>query len=180
MRDNAARRLAVYLVCAAAALSANYVLGQDMPWDTINYHFYLGFSALHDRFSQDYFAAGAPSYFNPYAYVPFYALVNAGLPPLAISSALTLVHSVIFLLTFELAVCACPSEDRRLQLGYGSCAVAMTFLNPILMQQIGSSYADILTAVPVLGGGCCSPSRCARPISRAPCVQDSCSGRRRP
>jgi hypothetical protein len=39
-----------------------------------------------------------------------------------------------------------------MQMTYGVLAVAMTFLNPILVQQIGSSFADITTAELVLGG----------------------------
>jgi hypothetical protein len=146
------QRLPVYLACTVLALIVNYLLGNDMAWDTLNYHFYAGFSAVNDRFAQDYFAAGPPSYFNPYAYVPFYALVRAGLSPLEISSALAVAHSAILWLTFELALCVCPSDDRRVRLTYGVCAVAMAFLNPILVQQIGSSYADISTAVLVLAG----------------------------
>ncbi|HME38531.1 MAG TPA: hypothetical protein VKG63_06170, partial [Steroidobacteraceae bacterium] len=103
-------RLPVYAACTVLALVTNYLLGKDMAWDTLNYHFYAGFSALNDRFAQDYFAAGPPSYFNPYAYVPFYALVRAGLSPLEISSVLAAVHSAILWLTFELALCACPSD----------------------------------------------------------------------
>lgn len=152
LRGSPSIRLPVYAACTAIALLINYLLGADLPWDTLNYHLYSGFSALNDRFSQDYFAAGPPSYFNPYAFVPFYALIKAGLTPLQVSSALTLIHSLVFLLTFELAVCICPFDDRRKQLAYGACAVAMTFLNPILVQQIGTSYADVMTAVPVLGG----------------------------
>jgi hypothetical protein len=146
------RRLPVYLACTVLALVTNYLLGKDMAWDTLNYHLYAGFSAVNDRFAQDYFAAGAPSYFNPYAYLPFYALVRAGLSPLEISSALAVVHSVILWLTFELAVCVCPSDDRRMQMAYGVCAVAMAFFNPILVQQIGSSFADITTGELVLAG----------------------------
>jgi hypothetical protein len=134
------------------ALVTNYLLGKDMAWDTLNYHIYAGFSAVNDRFTQDYFAAGAPSYLNPYAYVPFYALVRGGLSPLEISSALAVVHSAILWLTFELAVCVCPSDDRRMQMAYGVCAVAMAFFNPILVQQLGSSFADITTAELVLAG----------------------------
>jgi hypothetical protein len=148
----ALQRLPVYAACTVLALVANYLLGQDMAWDTQNYQFYAGFSAVNDRFTQDYFAAGPPSYFNPYAYVPFYALVRAGLSPLEISSALAVAHSVILWLTFELAVCVCPSDDRRARMTYGVCAVAMTFVNPILVQQIGSSFADITTAELVLAG----------------------------
>jgi hypothetical protein len=145
-------RLPIYLACTLLALVTNYLLGKDMAWDTLNYHFYAGFSAVNDRFAQDYFAAGPPSYFNPYAYVPFYALVRAGLSPLEISSALAAAHSVILWLTFELALCVCPSEDRRVRMTYGVCAVTMAFLNPILVQQLGSSFADITTAALVLAG----------------------------
>ena len=145
-------RVPVYVACTLAALITNYLLGKDMAWDTLNYHLYAGFSALNDRFAQDYFAAGPPSYFNPYAFVPFYILVKAGLSPLAISSLLAIVHSIIFWLVYELAICVCPSYDRRVQMMFGVCAIAMTFLNPILVQQIGSSFADITTAELMLGG----------------------------
>src|ERR1700678_369305 len=81
-------RWRVYLACVALALVCNYVLGKDMAWDTLNYHLYLGFSALNDRFGQDYFAAGPLAYLNPYAYIPFYAMVSAGLSALVICSIL--------------------------------------------------------------------------------------------
>ncbi len=148
----ALQRLPVYLACTVLALVTNYLLGKDIAWDTVNYHLYAGFSAVNDRFAQDYFAAGPPAYFIPYAYVPFYVLVRAGFTPLEITSALAVLHSVILWLTFELAVCVCPSDERRARMTYGICAVTVAFLNPILMQQIGSSYADITTTVPVLAG----------------------------
>jgi hypothetical protein len=142
----------VYFACLALALACNYVLGKDMAGDTLNYHFYLGFSALNDRFGQDYFAAGPLSYLNPYAYIPFYAMVRAGLPALVICSAFAAVHSIILWLSFELGVAVCPSEDGRTRVFAGSCAVALAFMNPILMQQIGSCFADITTAELALGG----------------------------
>jgi len=145
-------RLPVYAACTVVALAANYLLGKDLAGDTLNYQFYAGFSAVNDRFAQDYFAAGPPSYFNPYVYVPFYALVKAGLSPLAVSSVLAVFHSVILWLTFELAVCVCPTQDRRMRMTYGVCAAAMAFLNPIFVQQIGSSYADITTTVLIVAG----------------------------
>ena len=145
-------RLIVYAACTAATLIANYLLGKDLAWDTLNYHLYAGFSALNDRFAQDYFAAGAPSYFNPYAYVPFYAMVHTGLSSLTISSIFALVHSVIFWLTFELALCVCPSNDRLPRLIFGICAIILAAVNPILIQQIGSTFADITTAELLLGG----------------------------
>ena len=147
-----AGRWRVYLACVALALACNYVLGKDMAWDTLNYHLYLGFSALNDRFGQDYFAAGPLAYLNPYAYIPFYAMVRAGLPALAICSIFAAVHSIILWLSFELGVAVCPSKDGRTRVFAGSCAVALAFMNPILMQQIGSCFADITTAELALAG----------------------------
>jgi hypothetical protein len=145
-------RWPVYSGCMVLALACNYVLGKDMAWDTLNYHLYLGFSALNDRFSEDYFAAGMLSYFNPYAYAPFYAMVHAGLPALVICSIFAAAHSVILWLSFELGVAVCPSTDGRTRVFAGSCALALAFMNPILMQQIGSCFADITTAELALGG----------------------------
>ena len=145
-------RWLVYLACVALAIACNYVLGKDMAWDTLNYHLYSGFSALNDRFGQDYFAAGPPTYFNPYAYVPFYAMVHAGLPALAICSVFAAVHSMILWLTFELGVAVCPSKDARSRLFAGCCAVALAFMNPVLLQEIGSCFADITTAEIALAG----------------------------
>ena len=142
----------VYLVCVALALACNYVLGKDLAWDTLNYHLYAGFSALNNRFGQDYFAAGSLAYLNPYAYAPFYAMVRAGLPALVICSIFAAAHSIILWLTFELGVAVCPSTVGRTRVFAGSCAVALAFMNPILMQQIGSCFADITTAELALGG----------------------------
>jgi hypothetical protein len=142
----------VYLACIALALACNYLLGKDMAWDTLNYHFYLGFSALNDRFKQDYFAAGLLAYLNPYAYAPFYVMVRAGLPALVIGSAFAVVHGIILWLVFELGVSVCPSKNGNSRFLVGICSVALAFMNPVLMQQIGSCFADITTAELALGG----------------------------
>ncbi|MGH7171549.1 MAG: hypothetical protein ACRELG_14835, partial [Gemmataceae bacterium] len=149
-RNRAVERIAVYAACTLVAFITILRLGKDLPWDTIHYHLYAGFSALHNRFSQDYFAAGPESYDNPYAYVPFYLLVSAGLTSLQISSVLAVAQSAILWLSYELASRVCPSEDRRTRVAIGVCAVALAFANPILIQQFGTSFADITTAEIVL------------------------------
>jgi hypothetical protein len=83
-------RAYVYAACTLSAIVFYDAFGKDMASDTLHYHFYAGFSALNDRFAQDYFAAGPQSYFNPCAYVPFYVLVKMGLPGLLISIVLAL------------------------------------------------------------------------------------------
>jgi hypothetical protein len=145
-------RVYVYAACTVLAVALNYIFGKEMAGDLLHYHFYSGFSALNDRFEQDYFAAGAQSYFNPYAYVPFYLLVRLGLPGLAVGTVLAMIHSVVLWITYELACSVYPSQDRQGRFFFGLCATVLAFMNPVLLQQIGSSFADITTTGLVLGG----------------------------
>ena len=143
-------RLPMYLACTALALVVNYLFGKEMAWDTLNYHMYAGFAGVHDRLNQDYFAAGPQSYINPYAYVPFYALVSSGLPALLVASVLAVLHSVILWLTFELALVIFPAGGERQRVTLAIYATVLAAANPVLLQQIGSSFADITTAELVL------------------------------
>jgi hypothetical protein len=143
-------RLVIYFACAAAAVIANYLLGKDMMWDTLDYHLYAGFSALHDRFSQDYFAAGPQSYFNPYVYVPFYLLARSGMSALMAASILAIAQSGLLWLTYEIATAIVASETPGKRIAIGVCAVALAFANPIVIAELGSSYSDITTAALVL------------------------------
>lgn len=145
-------RLPVYALCTALVLVTSCLLGKDMRWDTLDYHFYAGFSALHDRFGRDYFAAGSQSYFNPYAYVPFYLLSMSGLPAIAVASVLAVVQSGILWLTYEIAREVIPGAGAITRLMLALCAVALAFANPILINEFGSSYADVTTAEIALGG----------------------------
>lgn len=151
-RIGASPRFWVYVSCATIAVLVSYLLGKEMMWDTLDYHFYAGFSALHDRFGADYFAAGTQSYLNPYVYIPFYALVRSGLPALYVASILAAVQSVILWLTYELTLAIAPSDDPRTRVTMGVCAALLAFANPIVINQLGSSYTDVLTAELVLAG----------------------------
>jgi hypothetical protein len=145
-------RLPVYIGFTLASLVLNYAFGKETAFDSLHYHFYDGFSALNDRFGVDYFAAGAQSYFNPYAYVPFYVLVKLGLPALAVGSVLAAIQSVALWITYELACAICPSASRWNRFFFGLCASTLALMNPILLQEIGSSFADLTTTPLVLGG----------------------------
>jgi hypothetical protein len=135
-----------------SAVALNYIFGKEMSWDLVHYHFYAGFSALNDRFEQDYFAAGPQSYFNPYAYIPFYVLVKLGLPGLVVATVLAMIHGVVPCLTYELACRVSPSQDRKERFFFGLCVTTLAFMNPILLQQIGTSFSDITTTALVVGG----------------------------
>lgn len=145
-------RFAVYVTCVLAALLVSCLLGKDMTWDTLDYHLYAGFSALHDRFEQDYFAAGPQSYFNPYVYVPFYLLATSRLTALAVASILAVLQSGLLWLSYELALAVVPQATAQTRIAMGVCAVLLSLVNPILINQLGGSSADVITAEIVLAG----------------------------
>lgn len=145
-------RLYVYLACTLLTVVVGFVLGKDTRWDTLDYHFYAGFTALHDRFGRDYFAAGTQSYFNPYVYVPFYLLVRSGMPAVVIATVLAVAQSCILWLTYEIGIAVAPAERKGVRIGIGAFAAALTLANPILINQVGSSYIDCLTGEVVLVG----------------------------
>ena len=147
-------RFVIYPACTVLALMVSYALGKEMAWDTLNHHLYAGFSAIHDRFAQDYFAAGPQGYLNPYAYVPFYALVAIGLPALAVASVLAAFQSVMLWLTYELGLIVSPTGTPWRRAAFALCGVALASLNSILLQQLGTSFTDITTGELVLGGWC--------------------------
>lgn len=147
-----APRFIVYCCCTLVALLTSYHLGKDMAWDTLDYHFYAGFSALHARFNQDYFAAGPQSYLNPYIFAPFYLLATSSLTSLQVALILAAVQSVILWLTYELALAVAPPAGPRARVVLGICAVTLAFANPVLINQFGSSFADVLTAEIVIAG----------------------------
>jgi hypothetical protein len=145
-------RFYVYLACTVFAILTSYHLGKEMLWDTMDYHVYAGFSALQDRFGRDYFASGPQAYFNPYAYVPFYLLLRSTLTPLEDASILAALQSAILWLTFELALVVGPRDKPRVRLAVGALAVAFALANPVLINELGSSYVDITTGEVALAG----------------------------
>jgi hypothetical protein len=151
-RETAPYRWHVYAACTVVAIALNYLLGKEMASDLLHYHFYAGFSALNDRFEHDYFAAGPNSYLNPYAYAPFYVLLKTSLPGLAVGTILAAIHSVVLWLTYELACRVSPFDDRRQRFFFGLYVTVFAFMNPVLLQQIGSSFSDITTTGLVLSG----------------------------
>lgn len=125
--------------------------GKDVNFDQLNYHFYSGFSALHDRLQQDFMPASAQTYFNPYLYVPFYLLASAGLPAIVVGLALATMHAGNVLAIWWVATLLFPGHDpgaRQLRLG----ATLLAALTPVFLLEVGTSFADALVSIPLLCG----------------------------
>jgi hypothetical protein len=150
--NSRSKRWVVYSSLTLCAVAWTLVSGKDLNWDALNYHLFSGFSGMNDRIGEEFFPAGAASYFNPYAQVPFYLMVGAGIPALAIGAVLAAVHSLNLWLTYELAMALRPPGADKWVHATAALAVALAVLNPVLLQVTGSSFADATASVPALAG----------------------------
>jgi len=148
-------RVAALVGSLVFAIAWTLILGKDVHWDAINYHLYLGYSAIHDRFATDFFAAGPPSYINPYAYVPLYLMSAAGWHAALMATVFAAWHGLALWLTFEITCAATMPEHGRSQAAFGLLAIAFAAMNPVLLQGIGSTMTDLSTGVFVLAGWWC-------------------------
>jgi hypothetical protein len=137
------------LASVAFALAWTVAQGNDVHWDAVNYHLYAGFAALNDRFAVDFFAAGPPSYLNPYAFVPLYLASAAEWSALATAAMLASWHALALWLVFEIAWTAGRGAPAT-RGGFAMLAMLLAAMNPVLLQVLGATTSDMSTAVLVL------------------------------
>lgn len=145
-------RATAYALALAFAIGWTLALGQDLHWDAFNYHVYLGFSALNDRMAVDFFAAGPPSYLNPYAFVPLYLMVASGWGAIELALAFAVVHAVALALVYEIALVGASGPRTRQPQAYALLAMLLAALNPLLLQTLGTTFADLTVGVLVIAG----------------------------
>jgi len=83
--------------------------GQDLNFDLITYHYYLGFSAFSDRLPLDFLTAGAAGYQSPLPYALLYFLDSAGVAPILNAALHACIHALNLVLLFLLR----PSLPRE-------------------------------------------------------------------
>ncbi|NPU64847.1 DUF2029 domain-containing protein [Bradyrhizobium sp. 83012] len=147
----ARKQLAMPLVIAgsagAGALYA-YVAGEDINWDWQNYHEYAGVALVQGRFDVDAAPGGFQSFLNPLIYLLPY-LLRHGLPAPWWGLALGALHGLNLALIWWVT---------RVLLGRTADAVTMTAavtiaaFSPMALSEVGTSFADILAALPILAG----------------------------
>jgi hypothetical protein len=144
--------IAVGLASVVFALAIARAHGADLNWDLLNYHVYSGFAFLHGRLGSEFMAAGMMSYLNPLPLLPFEAMREAGWHSLAIGLVLATVHAVNLMLLWTICrrLFAPPGAPHGLTLAL--LAMALGAASPIFIAEIGTTYADIATCAPVLGG----------------------------
>lgn len=138
------------VIAGSMALGASYAgfAGEDVNWDWQNYHHYNVWALLNGRYEHDAAPAGFQTYFNSYIYFPWYYLRET-MPPIVAGMIMGAVHGLNLALIYWLA--------RRL-LGHAASmpAIAAILLlaacGPMTLSETGTSFADILTAIPIIAG----------------------------
>jgi hypothetical protein len=144
------KHVRVALILAVVIWSA--FAGKDLNFDQLSYHFYLGYNLLDDRLLKDFMAASAQSYLNPLAYLPFYSMVVSGWPSILVASVLASFHSLNVLLAYSITRdCLPANQSMRAPLSFIGGLLA--FLSPVFLLEAGSSFADVTSAVPLMGAG---------------------------
>jgi hypothetical protein len=146
------RRHALPIAITLGALLAGAVytwfVGEDANWDWQNYHEYNVWAVLHGRYHTDVLPAGFQTYFNPAVYFPVYALRHLLPTPVGLVM-IGAVHGLNLALVYVLSRLLLRSAA-----GFGTLAAAMLIaaFGPMTLSEVGTSFSDILTALPILGG----------------------------
>ncbi|WP_315742519.1 MULTISPECIES: glycosyltransferase 87 family protein [unclassified Bradyrhizobium] len=139
--------LVIAAASAAGAIYA-YFAGEDINWDWQNYHDYAGFALLHGRFDVDVMPGGFQSFLNPLVYVLPY-LLRHGLAAPWWGVALGALHGLNLALVCWVTRVMLEKDARVPAL---LAAVLIAACGPMTLSEVGTSFADILTAMPILAG----------------------------
>jgi len=146
-----ARSLETWIVIVGSLLAgAGYAwfAGEDINWDWQNYHEYGAFALLNGRFGWDVAPAGIHTFLNPLAYVPAYLLRHhAGVPFWGM--ILGAIHGLNLALIYWFSRSLLKSAANGWTL---AASVVIAAFGPMTLSEVGTSYADILTAMPVIAG----------------------------
>jgi hypothetical protein len=122
--------------------------GEDVNWDWQNYHEYNVWAVLNGRYVVDALPAGFQAYFNPTVYFPVYYLRH--LLPLPYGLLiLGAVHGLNLLLIYFLSRVLLKEAATFSAIG---ASILIAAVGPMTLSEVGTSFSDILTALPVIAG----------------------------
>ena len=139
---------AVILGSLLAGAIYAWFAGEDINWDWRNYHEYSAFALIHGRFNEDVAPAGIQSFLNPLAYLPAYLLRHHVGAPLW-GMLLGAIHGLNLALICWLSRIVLNGAASGLML---AASVVIAAFGPMTLSEVGTSFADILTALPVIAG----------------------------
>ena len=140
--------MAIALGSLLAGAIYTWFVGEDVNWDWLNYHEYNVWAVINNRYSIDALPAGFQTYFNPTVYYPVYYLRHFLPLPYGLM-IIGAVHGLNLLLIYFLIRALLRETATPSAIG---AAILIAAVGPMTLSEVGTSFSDILTALPILAG----------------------------
>lgn len=140
--------IAVALGSLLAGAIYTWFAGEDVNWDWQNYHEYNVWAVINGRYAIDALPAGFQTYFNPTVYLPAYYLRHLLPLPYGLM-ILGAVHGLNLLLIYFLVRVLLKEVATVSAI---AAAILMAAVGPMTLSEVGTSFSDILTALPIVAG----------------------------
>jgi hypothetical protein len=127
------------------------VRGQDFNWDQQNYHIAVPFLLLHGTFWDSIAPSGIQSFLNPTVLVVQYAAMRY-LSPIGFAILLGIVQTIPFVVSGFICRSLSPSDSRPRALLLAFFGWLVCLISPIALSEAGTTFFDLVTAVPVMLG----------------------------
>jgi hypothetical protein len=138
----------VFLGSLLAGAAYTWFAGEDINWDWQNYHEYGAFALVNGRFGEDVAPGGIQSFLNPLAYLPAYFLRHhVGAPFWGM--ILGAIHGLNVALIYWFSRSILSSAGNGWTI---TASAVIAAFGPMTLSEVGTSFADILTAMPVIAG----------------------------
>nr|WP_249810373.1 glycosyltransferase 87 family protein [Bradyrhizobium sp. 157] len=140
--------MAIALGSLLAGAIYTWFAGEDVNWDWQNYHEYNVWAVINGRYGTDALPAGFQAYFNPTVYFPVYYLRHLLPPPYGLM-IIGAVHGLNLLLIYFLVRVLLREAATASAIG---AAILIAAVGPMTLSEVGTSFSDILTALPIIAG----------------------------
>ncbi|NOJ47190.1 glycosyltransferase family 87 protein [Bradyrhizobium archetypum] len=148
LQTNVLVAMAIALGSLLAGAIYTWFVGEDVNWDWQNYHEYNVWAVITGRYGIDALPPGFQTYFNPTVYFPVYYLRH--LLPLPYGLMIIgAVHGLNLLLIYFLIRVLLREAATVSAIG---AAILVAAVGPMTLSEVGTSFSDILTALPVVAG----------------------------
>ncbi len=138
----------VVLGSLLAGAAYSWFAGEDINWDWRNYHEYGAFALINGRFDADVAPGGFQTFLNPLPYLPAYLLRHYVSAPFW-GMLLGALHGLNLALIYWFSRVVLGAAANAWAL---AAATVVAAFGPMTLSEVGTSFADILTALPVIAG----------------------------
>lgn len=140
--------IAIVVCSLLAGALYTYAIGEDVNWDWQNYHEYNVWAVLNGRYHLDVVPPGFQTYFNPIVYFPVYYLRHFFPSPYGLM-IIGAIHGLNLALVWLFVRVVLRDAANVAAI---AAAVVIAAFGPMTLSEVGTSFSDVLLALPVIGG----------------------------